>query len=106
MDNIKRFVWLVSAITTGQSAAATSFKLDIGGAREGRDDLAKGAGGDYRFIIEESDPSNVQKIVNVWLLRSDSAIDSPPEGYSGMTTDINKGRGGNHLYVVWRAAAV
>jgi hypothetical protein len=70
------------------------------------DDLAKGAGGDYRYLIISNIASNPKKIVNVSLLRSDSGVPQPPSGWDAMTIDINKGRGKTYLYLIWTTVTV
>ena len=48
----RRYVWLVPRYTTEWSAAAVRFELVIqGGANGSLQDLAKGAGGDFRYLI-------------------------------------------------------
>jgi hypothetical protein len=47
-------------------------------------------------------PSSNDKVTEVRLLRSQSPIVQPPEGYSQISRNINDGRGGDYLYLVWK----
>ena len=99
-----RYVWLVPEYDATPADAITSFDIVIESfADPNLDDLAKGAGGDYRYIIPARDPREPRKVTQVILLRSDSAIDGIPAGWSGKTIDINKGRGKTYLYLVWKS---
>ncbi|KAL8786832.1 MAG: hypothetical protein Q9213_002569 [Squamulea squamosa] len=66
----------------------------------------KGAKGARRYLNwSNNDHPRVQDTENILapaLLRSWSAWSSPPTGFQRMTTDINAGRGGDYLYVVWK----
>jgi hypothetical protein len=66
-------------------------------------DLAKGAGGDYRYLRLERDGGT--KIREVRLLRRGDEADFAVVralGFDGASDDINKGRGGDYLYIVWK----
>lgn len=41
-------------------------------------------------------------VTDVALWRSGDKQESAPSGWHGKTDDINKGRGGDYLYLVWR----
>ncbi len=41
-------------------------------------------------------------VTDVALWRSGSEESNPPNGWHHKTSDINKGRGGDYLYLVWR----
>ncbi|RGP81410.1 hypothetical protein FLONG3_555 [Fusarium longipes] len=69
---------------------------------EGLDDLAKGAGGQYRYLHIKNDMSQPRYVTEVALFRDDSRHDGVPEGWDGMTTDINAGRKGDFLYLLWK----
>lgn len=43
-----------------------------------------------------------RKIADVALWRSGDNQNNPPSGWDGMTMDINKGRAGDYLYLVWK----
>ena len=55
--------------------ASTSFDIRIQeDSISGKDDLAKGAGGDYRYLFDIQDQRQNMKILEVKLLRSGSAV--------------------------------
>ena len=64
-------------------------------------------GVDYRYILTERDGG--QKITKIGLFRTDADHSSLDEingrirqnGYTNHSTDINEGRKGDYLYVVW-----
>ncbi|KAH7126014.1 hypothetical protein EDB81DRAFT_698498 [Dactylonectria macrodidyma] len=95
------YVWLRIQWANGPSEIATSFSVEVGDRNEGRSDLGKGAGGDYRYLVENRGGSE-WKIKDVALWRSDDKQEQPPSGWDGITTDINVGRGGDYLYLVWK----
>jgi hypothetical protein len=69
-------------------------------------DLSRGVGKNRRYIVPTVSPSSKNKITKVGLLRSQSPIVRPPEGYSQISRNINQGRGGDYLYLVWKAVWV
>ena len=100
-----RYVWLVPVYTEDVGSAATGFDIVIQGeSNPALDDLAKGAGGDYRYLLPRTGGQQDKKVTQVVLFRSDNAIDRVPNGWDGMTIDINKGRGKTYLYLVWKTA--
>ena len=100
-----RFVWLVPHYTEDARGAATGFEVIIQGDSDpSLQDLAKGAGGDYRYLKIETDVTQERKVTQVTLLRQDSALTKVPEGWDGTTIDINKGRGKTYLYLIWKTA--
>ncbi|KAK7417455.1 hypothetical protein QQX98_004575 [Neonectria punicea] len=64
-----------------------------------------GAGGDYRYVQWSNDRNADRLITDVALWRSDDSQGGPPNGWDGKTQDINSGRGGDYLYLVWRTNA-
>jgi hypothetical protein len=69
-------------------------------------DLAKGAGGQFRYLKTVANKENSRKITSVKLWRGDSA---PSESIlkrlqPNCTGDINYGRGGTYLYLFWRTS--
>ncbi|GAB7357357.1 hypothetical protein MBLNU459_g8304t1 [Dothideomycetes sp. NU459] len=68
-----------------------------------QNDLAKGAGGDYRYLEWTNNLGSRRFITDVALWRTSDAQHGPPSGWDGKTDDINKGRGGSYLYLVWHA---
>ncbi|KAI0686949.1 hypothetical protein BC835DRAFT_428915 [Cytidiella melzeri] len=100
-----KFVWLVPEYTTDLNAAATSFQISIQSIADlAFDDLAKGAGGDYRYLEPTYDPKVRSKVTEVQLLRSDAPVKTAPSGWQGITKDINAGRQRSYLYVVWKSS--
>lgn len=103
---LSRYVWLVPQYTQTVDAAATGFEIVIqGDANPALEDLAKGAGGDYRYILTQKNVGSKHKVTDSALLRSDSAVEGTPAGWNGMTIDINKGRGKTYLYVLWKTTS-
>ncbi|EKM56393.1 uncharacterized protein PHACADRAFT_92490, partial [Phanerochaete carnosa HHB-10118-sp] len=97
------YVWLVPDYTNERENGAIGFDLVIQGSEDpSLKDLAKGAGGDYRYLIVNTDISQERKITALALLRSESSVDMPPLGWDEATIDINKGRGKMYLYLVWK----
>ncbi|GBE79429.1 hypothetical protein BKA93DRAFT_753262 [Sparassis latifolia] len=95
------FVWLVPVYTADPSNAASAFDVVIQSSEDpNRNDLAAGAGGDFRYLLPIT--TGARQIASVALLRSKESVDSIPPGYDGKTTDINKGRGGDFLYLLWQ----
>ncbi|KAI0091202.1 hypothetical protein BDY19DRAFT_689153 [Irpex rosettiformis] len=99
------YVWLVPTYTYNASEAATRFDLFIqGNAHPGWDDLAKGAGGSFRYLQPVPDANNYSKITDLKLYRSDSGIAALPVPYTGHTNDINANRKKTFLYLIWSTA--
>ena len=75
MLTIPRYVWLVPVYTCDTHDASTSCSICIQTFPiTGGDDLAKGAGGDYRYLFTHHDKRQNVKILEVKLLRSVYAI--------------------------------
>lgn len=102
-----RFIWLAPVYTTDVSKAATSFDVLIQTYEDPKlDDLAKRAGGDFRYVIPRADRKLSEKIVEVGLLRTDKPLSKPPSGWQGYCiNDLNKGRRKGCLYVVWKTTS-
>ena len=101
-------VWLVPVTSDDPKDAATNIMVHISDdAVSGYDDLAKGAGGKYRYLFIQRDSDVGQKAFKVALMRK--AKDDGPvtieqaaaEGYNRLTGDINVGRGGDYLHLVY-----
>ena len=102
-----RYVWLVPQYTTEPHRAATGFEIVIqGGQDPALDDLAKGAGGDFRYLLPMQDITQKRKVVQVVLRRQDQDLHRTPDGWDGRTIDINKNRGKTFLYLLWKTASV
>lgn len=98
-------VYLQPNWTNDPNQAAQSIKFWQQNNGDGRySDLAKGAGGTYRYIAGQNGlGSGVPYITNVALIRSPSyALNKPPSGWKSITSNINDGRGGDFLYVIWQ----
>lgn len=67
--------------------------------------LAKGVTGKYRYLIPQS-VKGANKIYSMNLLRLDRSITGAPVGYDGSTMDINDGRKGGWLYLIWKSQSV
>ncbi|CCM06247.1 uncharacterized protein FIBRA_08496 [Fibroporia radiculosa] len=96
-----KYVWLVPVKTNVHADALSSLSIAIQSKEDPtKQDLAAGAGGDYRYIVLAlRDPA---KITALGLLRSSDPREVP-EGWNGSTEDINKGRKGDYLYLVWKS---
>lgn len=68
-------------------------------------DMASGAGGNYRY--QEATMSGTP-VTAVALLRTQNAMTGPPSQLSSefphISDDINSGRGGDFLYIMWGPA--
>ncbi|EGX44260.1 hypothetical protein AOL_s00193g172 [Orbilia oligospora ATCC 24927] len=73
----------------------------LGHGDPARADLAKGAGGDFRLLRYEYKFAG-PAIYDVALWRSGGRQCIPPAGWDGMSVDINEGRRGDYLYIVWK----
>ncbi|KAF3901832.1 hypothetical protein AA313_de0207899 [Arthrobotrys entomopaga] len=71
------------------------------GDNTGESDLAKGAGGDYRYLRACYDHAEYA-VTDVALWRCSDKQYNAPQGWHGKSGDINEGRGGDYLYLVWR----
>lgn len=104
-SNLASYVWLVPIYAPekkyGASGITLSIQTDIDTDRH---DIARGAGGKYRYLSSENDGG--WAIRNIALYRSTTEQSSPPSGYSGMCTDLNLNRGGTYLYIVWACDSI
>ncbi|KAK4224894.1 hypothetical protein QBC38DRAFT_531944 [Podospora fimiseda] len=109
-----KYVWLVPVWTFEAKEAATGFEIRIQEkGMAGWKDLAKDAGGDYRYVAVVRDEYNPQKIVEAKLIRNGDQILAEKQvemlgkklgskGWVGGVRDINEGRGGDWLYLAYR----
>jgi hypothetical protein len=98
-------VWLVPEYTQNANHACTSFEVLIQDEPDTtKKDLAKDTGGAYRYIVPVKQMEEKRKLTEIKLLRSGNAVDlkSAP-GYDCMTSDLNKNRSGDWLYVIWKS---
>ncbi|PCH36119.1 hypothetical protein WOLCODRAFT_108250 [Wolfiporia cocos MD-104 SS10] len=106
-----KYVSLVPKYTDGAAFAVTMFSVVLQGSSSplnDYDDLAKGASGEYRYLVPVYDQNQKEKITALELFRS-SKIMSDTEreevrkcGYTGVSADINKNRRGDYLYLMWK----
>ncbi|KAG6848067.1 hypothetical protein H0H93_003670 [Arthromyces matolae] len=99
-----KYVWLVAETTTIAADAVTHIDLVITGSEDKRyDDLAKGAKGKYRYLIPTRQYGDSVFMTGLRLYRSQSEIfHGGIDLYSRFTDDINAGRGGDYLYLIWK----
>ncbi|KAH6866013.1 hypothetical protein B0T10DRAFT_532514 [Thelonectria olida] len=99
-----KFVWLRIHRAPKPSMMVNHFWTDIRDSPiPGRDDdLAKGAGGDFRYLQWSNDMGVNHFVTDLALWRTGSEESRPPVGWDGKTDDINKGRGGDFLYLIWK----
>ncbi|EKM50341.1 uncharacterized protein PHACADRAFT_105609 [Phanerochaete carnosa HHB-10118-sp] len=102
-----KYVWLRPIYTYNPAEAASRFDLIIqDGEHLDWPDLAKWAGGKYRFLRAVNDHMSPVKITQLALLRGGYVEKVDGWGYSEKTGDINGGRWGDYLYLVWKTHAV
>ena len=97
-----KFTWLVPTYTSDPNGALTGFIfVRQDNPVPGLGDLAEGAGGQFRYIIVQRELQNPAKVTKVALWRRSQGTSGVPAGYRAKTSDINEGRGGDYLYLVW-----
>ncbi|KAG5643219.1 hypothetical protein DXG03_001340 [Asterophora parasitica] len=90
---------LVPRYTTNTKEALTRFDIVIQPDEDKRhDDLAKGAGGKFRYLIHVNQQTNL--LITKAALRRSGSNGSAPDDWDLQTTDINKGRNGDYLFVL------
>ncbi|KAI0174617.1 hypothetical protein BJ166DRAFT_621077 [Pestalotiopsis sp. NC0098] len=98
-----KYVWLRAHKANNPRDLVTSVSTAIvDSARDGQSDLAAGAGGSYRYFETARDAGASRFITEVALWRSGDRQSFSPEGWQGISGDINDGRGGDYLYFVWK----
>ncbi|KAF4441395.1 hypothetical protein FACUT_2703 [Fusarium acutatum] len=106
------YTYVVKSYTPDPSQAITGLSIDItaNGDHPELGDMANGAGGDYRYVITSRDLNLPTRIGDVQLWRSQddsvSLSDVASFGWDGISTDINHGRSGAYLYLVWKNVLV
>lgn len=99
-----KFVYLKPEWTTNGQDAVDNVQIIIqGSSLPGFDDLAKGAGGDFRYALTQNRGAT-EKISEIVLWEGE--LFSTPVGWNARTIDINRGRGGRFLYLVWRTRSI
>ncbi|GJJ07058.1 hypothetical protein Clacol_001257 [Clathrus columnatus] len=97
-----QYVYLVAERTADANLACNRFEVIIQDKEDAlRKDLSKGTGDGFRYLLSFSNVGDHEKVTDVRLLRLSKPIESPPAGFVGMTSDINKGRKGDFLYLIW-----
>jgi len=87
------YVWLEPIYTDNADEAASGFHFWHQSTKdEDYDDLAKGAGGDWRYIKSLHDGEG--KVTGVHLTEDNTK-------YEHCTEDLNRKRGGRYLYLCW-----
>ncbi|PCH40839.1 hypothetical protein WOLCODRAFT_162586 [Wolfiporia cocos MD-104 SS10] len=104
-----KYVSFLLSYTPDPTLATTSFFVVVQRfALDDFEDLAKGAGGDYRHLVPVYDQSIETKITELMLYRSAKEMTGAERenmrslGYSGVSENFNKGRGGDFLYLMWK----
>ncbi|EXF83910.1 hypothetical protein CFIO01_03933 [Colletotrichum fioriniae PJ7] len=106
------YTYVVKSFTTDPSQAITGLSIEITGDSNPAlgGDMAKGAGGDFRYVVTSQDlnlPTRISE-VQLWRSPNDSVTlaDAINAGWDGISTDINHGRSGAYLYLVWKDVQV
>lgn len=108
---LRRWVYLKPVFTNQVKRALTDVRVrieDSAWSGDGTPDLAKGAGGKYRYLQFNRDVKNNKKYEAAALLRragGPASINDAPK-FNVITSDINAGRGGDYLYVVFKSRQV
>jgi len=103
------FVWLKPIWTDDVTKAVTSIEfVKQKEANSEYKDLAKGAGGDYRYLKLLRDPQSKARITEAGLWRQLNKTEGPryppKETYQFVTKDLNMDREGDYLFVCWNAS--
>lgn len=89
--------------TEDADEAAVRFDLFIQAKEhKGWSDLAKGAGGSFRYLRAVQDENNADKITELKLHRSAASPVKDFGDWDGHTGDINQGRALSYLYFMWK----
>ena len=101
------YVWICLNFTTDADKACTYIKLAVQSkSDDAHSCFVRDTSDSYhRYLLPSVEPQREEKITDVCLLRTTGAAVVPP-GYNGMTIDINQGRGGSWLYLIWKTVAV
>ncbi|KAI0384023.1 hypothetical protein F5Y04DRAFT_278021 [Hypomontagnella monticulosa] len=102
-----KFVWLHPEWTSVKEEAVSNLSFEkSSSAVKNYNDLAMGAGGDFRYILTSKGGN--QAVTKVGLFRVQEQLSSDEikswigqSGYTDYTKDINGGRGGDYLYLIW-----
>ncbi|KAL8801251.1 MAG: hypothetical protein Q9182_004600 [Xanthomendoza sp. 2 TL-2023] len=107
-----KYCYLVPTFTNQVNEAMTQCRMRVESSPLSgpniTDDLAKGAGGKYRYLQFNKDPNSHVKMTAAALFRhvgnAPTIKDAP--GWDVMTSDINEERRGDWLYVVFKTREV
>lgn len=101
------YVWLVPVWTKDPREAATGITIAYQEMdNKEHSNLARGAGGLYRFVVLQRNSNTDLRIEQVGLYRDDKESNSRLKNWDRCTENINKGRGGGFLYLCWNATSV
>ncbi|KAA8907998.1 hypothetical protein FN846DRAFT_946297 [Sphaerosporella brunnea] len=103
------YVYLVPTWTTTSENACTGFDVIIQpNSNPDYPDLARGAGGDWRYLRPIKDRHNFNKVVEIGLIRKPRGAgpaglgDVSVKGFNAVSGDLNKDRGGDWLHVAFK----
>jgi len=101
-------VFLVPVWTLSTTEAVTGLQIIIQSEANSKyQDLSKGAGGANRYIKLLKKKNSPTRIKKVGLLRGPGINARKNEfGYNECTIDINKGRGGDDLFLCWTTVTI
>lgn len=105
LTNHGRYVGLVPKYEVGSGSAIDAIQLESGKRLDDRNDLYRGLNGWHRYLLPQYNDIS-RKIFTANLLRLPQAMKVLPEGWHGCTENINAGRGGDFLYIIWKTAAI
>ncbi|KAJ6078371.1 hypothetical protein N7467_008124 [Penicillium canescens] len=99
-----KFVWIIATFNSNQDRAISTVQIQIQDKQdENRWDLSAGAGGNYRYLHPLKE--GTAKITEIKLLRRSEKVEWATVkdlGFQGWSGDINQGRGGDFLHLVWK----
>ncbi|KAF2227182.1 hypothetical protein BDZ85DRAFT_131 [Elsinoe ampelina] len=96
-------VWLKGHYSTSPGEMVHEIGIEMRDkGQHGVDNISKGAEGSPRFLDLKRDVNKNEFIRTYGLWRTSREQGYPPSGWSGISNDINTGRGGDCLYIVWR----
>ncbi|KAF4575281.1 hypothetical protein EYR40_004984 [Pleurotus pulmonarius] len=103
-----KYVYLVAKRTDDRHQAGYFVRVQIADSPiPGQTDLAAGAGGKYRYLRVIHDNNITEKITKAALYRKPkpegpvTLDDAARIGFNRVSEDINRGRGGDYLHVVY-----
>ncbi|THV00782.1 hypothetical protein K435DRAFT_656667, partial [Dendrothele bispora CBS 962.96] len=107
-----KFVWLIPKRTNDGRNAGTYIQIQITeNAIPNKVDMAAGADGKYRHLTVLHDADENEKITKVALYRKSNGEgrvtldDAVRIGFNRVSTDINAGRGGDFLHLIFSVSS-